>query len=71
VPAYACLLELVVVERADPPQQVELVAEVRPHHLRAVRGDRELDASPFFRTGAPRRNRVMTNVGQFSPEGGK
>ena len=32
------------VERADPLQQLELVAQVRAHHLRAVRRDRERDA---------------------------
>src|SRR5207247_9699556 len=44
------LNQLVLVEGADPPQQLELVAQVRPHHLRAVRGDREghsvLDEGP-------------------------
>ena len=32
------------VERADPREELELVAEVRTHHLGAVRGDREGDA---------------------------
>src|SRR5205809_1190269 len=36
--------ELLLRQCADPQQQVELVSEVRPHHLRAVRGDREKDA---------------------------
>lgn len=33
--------ELLLVERADPAQELELVAEVRPHHLWAVGRDRE------------------------------
>ena len=33
-----------VVEGADPLEELELVAEVGPHHLRPVRGDRERDA---------------------------
>src|SRR5207302_5747350 len=42
----ACIgvFELLLRQRADSEQQVELVAEVRPHHLRPVRGDREEDA---------------------------
>src|SRR5439155_9660300 len=39
-----CLSQLVLVEGADPLQQLELVAQVRPHHLRPVRGDREGDS---------------------------
>ena len=35
--------ELVLRQRADAPQELELVPEVRPHHLRAVGGDREAD----------------------------
>src|SRR4051812_26215036 len=38
------LLELLLRQRTGPQQQVELVAEVRPHHLRPVRGDREEDS---------------------------
>src|ERR687888_276386 len=34
--------QLVLVERSDSAQKLELVTEMRPHHLRAVRGDREL-----------------------------
>ena len=33
--------EAVLVERSDPVEKLELVAKVRPHHLRPVRGDRE------------------------------
>ena len=35
------LAEPVLVESADPEQELELVPQVRPHHLRAVRRDRE------------------------------
>ena len=41
VPARVRLAELGLVERADPEQELELVAQVRPHHLRAVGRDRE------------------------------
>ncbi len=41
MPAPVGLLELVSVERTDAPKQLELVAEVRPHHLGAVGRDRE------------------------------
>src|SRR5262245_39352044 len=44
VAARVRLFELLLRQRADPQQQVELVAEVRTHHLRPVRGDREDDA---------------------------
>src|SRR5262249_40559651 len=44
VAARVGLFQLLLRQRADPEQQVELVAEVRPHHLRPVRGDREEDA---------------------------
>src|SRR5918993_392897 len=44
VAAAVRLVELLVRERADPLQQLELVAEVGPHHLGAVGGDRERDA---------------------------
>src|SRR5919197_3256591 len=33
--ALVCVDELSLVERADAAQEVELVAEMRPHHLRA------------------------------------
>src|SRR5262249_21571175 len=45
VTARVRLFELLLRQRADPQQQVELVAEVRAHHFRAVRGDREEDAA--------------------------
>ena len=35
--------DALLVERADPVQELELVAQVRPHHLRPVRRDRERD----------------------------
>ncbi len=38
------LAQLGRVERADPLEQLELVAEMRAHHLRAVGRDRERDA---------------------------
>ena len=41
VAARVRLAEPVLVERADPEQELELVPEVRAHHLRAVRRDRE------------------------------
>ena len=44
VPAGIRLAQLLLVERADAAEELELVAQVRPHHLRAVRGDREGDA---------------------------
>ena len=63
VPAGVRLAELVLVEGADAEQQLELVAQVGAHHLRAVGGDREPDArldeargrcrGPRPRRGAP------------------
>ena len=44
VPAPVRLGELVLVQRADAQQELELVAQVRPHHLRPVGRDRERDA---------------------------
>src|SRR6266446_6157079 len=44
VPAGVRLVELLLSQRPDPQQQVELVTQVCPHHLRAVRRDREADA---------------------------
>src|SRR5581483_8584331 len=44
VPAGVRVCELVLGQRTDPKQELELVAQVRSHHLRAVRGDRERDA---------------------------
>src|SRR3954471_6303808 len=44
VPAPVRLVDLVLVEGADPQEQLELVAQVRPHHLWPVGGDRERDA---------------------------
>ena len=41
VPPRVRLAQPVLVERADPKQELELVAEVRAHHLRPVRRDRE------------------------------
>ena len=41
--AFACA-QLVLVEGADPLEQLELVAEMRPHHLGPVGRDRERDA---------------------------
>jgi hypothetical protein len=42
--------ELVLVECADPPQQVELVLQMCPHHLWPVCRDRELDSVLHERT---------------------
>src|SRR5439155_25407969 len=44
VAAGVRLAQLVLVERADPQQELDLVAEVRTHHLGPVGGDRERDA---------------------------
>src|SRR6185312_1479714 len=44
VAARVRLCELLLRQRARPQQQVELVAKVCPHHLRAVGGDREEDS---------------------------
>src|SRR5581483_6901285 len=44
VPARVRLVQLVLRERADAQKHVELVTQVCPHHLRAVRRDREADA---------------------------
>ena len=44
VAAGVRLAQLVRVERADALEQLELVPEVRSHHLRPVRRDRERDA---------------------------
>src|SRR6266511_3128738 len=44
VPAPVRVREFLVVQGADATQKLELVTQVCPHHLRAVRGDRELDA---------------------------
>ena len=52
VAARVRLAELARVQGSDPAQEVELVAEVRAHHLRAVRRDRELHAR--VREGAER-----------------
>ena len=43
MPPRVRLAQLLLVEGADPEEQLELVAEVRPHHLRPVRRDREGD----------------------------
>ena len=50
VAASVRLGELVLVQRPDPPQQVELVLQMSPHHLRPVGGDGELDAVLHERT---------------------
>src|SRR5262245_22571988 len=44
VTAGVRLAQLGLVERADPPQQLELVAEMRAHHLGPVGRDREAHA---------------------------
>src|SRR5687768_10831940 len=49
VPARVRGLELLGRQRADPLQQLELVAKVRPHHLGAVGRDRERDSVPLER----------------------
>ena len=41
VPTAVRLAELGLADGADPEQELELVARVGAHHLRAVRGDRE------------------------------
>src|SRR6185437_581244 len=43
VPPRVRLAQLVLVEGADAQEQVELVAQVRAHHLGPVGGDREAD----------------------------
>ena len=51
------------VERADPLEQLELVAEMRAHHLRAVGGDRERDA--VVDEGAERRADRSSSASAF------
>ena len=41
VAARVRLAEPILVDSSDPEQELELVPQVRPHHLRAVRRDRE------------------------------
>src|SRR3954468_7375314 len=65
VPARVRLVQFLLIERPDPEQQLELVAEVRSHHLRAVGGDREAHAALDERAErAPHRRLVRERLRQ-------